>query len=682
MNVYYDLEKLPEFTNSVVTIGSYDGVHQGHQSILRQLKKLAQDAKGESVVVTFHPHPRQVLQPNIQSLRLLSTIEEKIALFEANGVDHLVIVPFSKEFASQSADEYITKFLVRLFSPKYIVIGYDHRFGKGREGNIDYLKKHEAEYGFEVVEIKKQVVDKLGVSSTKVRDALGKGEVNLAHQLLGHPYTLTGTVIEGQKIGRSIGFPTANLQIQDKHKLIPDEGIYAVFATVQPVTLPGRQYTYKAMLYIGKRPTLKKFNNQTVEVNILDFDQDIYGKALTLTFVKQVRGARQFDSRAAWNASLEADRKTTVRLFQSLPEDWKKKALLKNNPSDLASVGIVILNYNGRKWLEQFLPSVLATSYSNTTIYVADNGSTDDSLSFLSKNYPTVQTIVMTENHGFAGGYNNALAQIENEDYFVLLNSDVEVTPQWIDPIIHLMEKDQQIAACQPKILSYKNKAMFEHAGAAGGWIDHLGYPFCRGRVFNVTETDEGQYDDQSEIFWASGAAMFIRSGLYKKLGGFDASFFAHMEEIDLCWRIKRAGYKIMAVPESVVYHVGGGTLDYHNPRKVFLNFRNGLTMLLKNESRSKLLWLLPLRLVLDGLAALLFLTEGKWKNIWAIVRAHWAFFANIPAIRKRAKEYDQQISSVRISEKENKTAHWGGAAIVSFYLKGLRTFQKIVNRQ
>lgn len=672
MNVYHDLSALPTFNSAVVTIGSYDGVHCGHQTILSQLKDLAKKVDGESVVVTFHPHPRQILQPDDTSLRLLNTIDEKIARLEANGVDNVVVVPFSKEFASQTADEYIANFLVRLFSPKYIVIGYDHRFGKGRVGSIDYLKKYEAEFAFEVVEIEKQVVDKLAVSSTKVRQALEAGQVRRAKQLLGHPYTLSGIVVEGQRIGRSIGFPTANLDVKNQYKLIPAEGIYAVYVN-------HKQDTYEAMLYIGKRPTLAFFNNRTIEVNILDFDKEIYGDKLSLTFVKKIRADKQFKSLEALKASIEGDRQKTVALFKSLPEHWQTKEIPDIAIESLASVGVVILNYNGKKWLEKFLPSVVATQYPNATIYVADNGSTDDSLSFLSENYPAVKTIVMDKNHGFAGGYNVALQEIENEEYFVLLNSDVAVSPNWIDPIIAAMEKDKSIGACQPKILNEQQPDHFEHAGAAGGWIDYLGYPFCRGRVFNVTEKDEGQYDDNAEIFWASGASLFIRAKLFKNIGGFDASFFAHMEEIDLCWRIKRAGYKIMAIPESVVYHVGGGTLDYGNPKKVFLNFRNSLVMILKNEKTSKLFWLLPIRLLLDGAAGFLFLVEGKWKNIGAIIKAHWAFFGLIGATRKRAKEFDELIEKVGISSQTNEAAHWKKSAIWGFYLRGRKRFSDLM---
>jgi riboflavin kinase/FMN adenylyltransferase len=672
MNVYHDRSSLPAFRNAVITIGSFDGVHKGHQSILMQMQDLARQIAGESIVITFHPHPRQVLQPDDHSLRLLSTIDEKIALLEMYGVDHVVVVPFTKDFSNQSADAYIKLFLVEWFSPKYIVIGYDHHFGKGREGNIDYLKKHEATFGFKVVEIEKQVVDNLAVSSTKVRQALESGQVTKAHQLSGHPYTLSGTVVEGQRIGRQIGFPTANLDIKNPYKLIPAEGIYAVLVKHQ-------QDTYKAMLYIGKRPTLEVFDNRTIEVNLLDFDKDIYGDQLSLTFVKRIRNDRQFHSLDELRMQIEKDRQKTIALFQSIPEKWTVEDVAEKDENSFSRAGVVILNYNGRKWLERFLPSVLKTTYPNATIYVADNGSSDDSLAMLSEKFPDVKTIVMPLNHGFAEGYNVALQQIQEEEYFVLLNSDVEVSPNWLEPVIALMEADKSVGACQPKILSEQTQDYFEHAGASGGFMDYLGYPFCRGRVLNVIEKDNGQYDDQVEIFWASGAALFVRAQLFKDIGGFDTRFFAHMEEIDLCWRIKRAGYKIMAVPASVVYHVGGGTLEYDNPRKVFLNFRNSLDMLTKNEAALKLIWLLPLRLLLDGLAGILFFSEGKWKNIAAIAQAHWAYFASLRSVWQRRKSDRKLIEKVRINEKESHAGRWNGSVVIGYYLQGRKKFMDLI---
>ncbi|MFC2176721.1 glycosyltransferase family 2 protein [Bacteroidota bacterium] len=291
------------------------------------------------------------------------------------------------------------------------------------------------------------------------------------------------------------------------------------------------------------------------------------------------------------------------------------------------NVAVVILNWNGRDFLNQFLPSVIKHSV-GARVYVADNASTDDSVSFLKANFLEVSLIQLSENLGFAGGYNHALQNLE-EDYFVLLNSDVETTPNWITPIITLMDLDEKIAACQPKIRSYNERDKFEYAGASGGFIDQYGYPFCRGRLFDALETDNGQYDDVKEVFWATGACLFVRRDVYQQLGGLDEDFFAHMEEIDFCWRLKRAGYKVMVQPASVVYHVGGGTLAKSNPRKTFLNFRNGLILMLKNLPKEELFTKLFSRLVLDGVAAIKFLLTGYPRDFWAVVRAHGAFHSN-----------------------------------------------------
>lgn len=288
-----------------------------------------------------------------------------------------------------------------------------------------------------------------------------------------------------------------------------------------------------------------------------------------------------------------------------------------------STVAVVILNYNGAQYLQQFLPAVLASSYVNKRVIVADNASTDNSLQIVNEHFPTVEVLVNTQNDGFAGGYNWALAQVQS-DYYVLLNSDVEVTPNWIEPIIALMESDKQIAACQPKILSYHNQQSFEYAGASGGWIDALGYPFSRGRIFDVLENDNSQYDTTERIFWASGAAMFVRSNIYHALDGLDTFFFAHQEEIDLCWRMQLAGYCIMVCPASVVYHVGAGTLP-RGGRKVFLNFRNNLLMLAKNLPLKEKLYKLPFRFLLDAVSAWKGLLHGDSYFFVAIVKAHFA---------------------------------------------------------
>jgi GT2 family glycosyltransferase len=296
---------------------------------------------------------------------------------------------------------------------------------------------------------------------------------------------------------------------------------------------------------------------------------------------------------------------------------------------------IVILNWNGKKLLEQFLPSVVNYSSKEAEVYVADNASTDNSISFVKEHFPTVKIVQNTKNGGYAKGYNDALQHIE-ADVFCLVNSDIEVTENWLTPIIDIFSREENTAAIQPKILDYKDKTKFEYAGAGGGFIDAFGYPFCRGRLFDHLETDNGQFDDASKIFWASGACFFIRSSVFKELQGFDEDFFAHQEEIDLCWRANNKGYDIKYVGTSTVYHVGGATLDTLNPRKTYLNFRNSLLSLLKNLPTSKLFSVIFLRLVLDGLAAVKFLIELKPKHLLAILKAHFSFYKNFLKFLKK----------------------------------------------
>lgn len=300
----------------------------------------------------------------------------------------------------------------------------------------------------------------------------------------------------------------------------------------------------------------------------------------------------------------------------------------------MKKIAVVVLNWNGVKLLEQFLPSVLAFS-DEASIYVADNASTDASIAVIKKQFPSVKIIQNKGNFGFAKGYNVALEKVE-EAYYALVNSDIEVTKNWLVPILELFETEAKTAIIQPKILDYKKKSHFEYAGAAGGYIDQFGYPFCRGRIFETIEEDHNQYDDEIEIFWASGACFFIRKEVYRKLNGFEEVFFAHQEEIDLCWRAFNLGYTSKYTSRSVVYHVGGATLNESNPRKTFLNFRNSLLMLVKNLPKNKLVTLVFLRLCLDGLAGIQFLMTGKFMHCWAIVKAHYAFYNLIPQVAKK----------------------------------------------
>lgn len=298
------------------------------------------------------------------------------------------------------------------------------------------------------------------------------------------------------------------------------------------------------------------------------------------------------------------------------------------------SVAIVILNYNGQHYLEKFLPKVIEHSGSHA-IWIADNASTDHSLEWLSAHYPNLNTLVISENKGYAGGYNDALRRIQ-ADYYILLNSDIEVTENWIAPVIAFMESDPLIAACQPKIRAYDLPTHFEYAGAAGGYMDYLGYPFCRGRIFDTREEDLGQYDDEKDVFWATGACLFVRSSAFHAASGFDESFFAHMEEIDLCWRLLNMRFRITYCGKSTVYHVGGGTLHKSNPKKTFLNYRNNLIMLYKNLPKGRRWKTVLIRLVLDGISSVRFMATGAWPDVLAIVRAHFAFYAMIPELTRK----------------------------------------------
>ena len=320
----------------------------------------------------------------------------------------------------------------------------------------------------------------------------------------------------------------------------------------------------------------------------------------------------------------------------------------------MTKTAVVILNWNGRKFLEKFLPSVITFSKEDAEIIIADNASSDDSLEFMQKEYPEIRVIKNAENGGFSKGYNDALSQID-ADFYVLLNSDIEVTPHWIKPIITLMESDKTIAVCQPKLLSYAEPEKFEYAGAAGGFIDKYGYPFCRGRIFQNLETDNGQYDNVCEIFWASGAAMFVRAELYHKFGGLDNDFFAHMEEIDFCWRLKNEGYKVMYCPDSKVFHVGGGTLPKNNSKKTYLNFRNNFYLLYKNLPSDKLFKVFIIRLLLDFVAGIKFLTEGGYKDLFAVVKAHFSFYFSLKKNYKKRKS----ISHTKVSEMYNGNIVW-----------------------
>jgi GT2 family glycosyltransferase len=334
----------------------------------------------------------------------------------------------------------------------------------------------------------------------------------------------------------------------------------------------------------------------------------------------------------------------------------------------MTRTAVVILNYNGAQLLRQFLPSVIAHS-GEADIIVADNGSSDDSIAVLKGEFPGVALIELQKNYGFCGGYNRALKQVK-ADYYVLLNSDVEVTPDWLLPLERILATQSTVAAVQPKILSYHEKSKFEYAGAAGGFIDLLGYPFCRGRILGYVETDEGQYNDEREIFWATGACIMIRSDTYHRFGGLDESLFAHMEEIDLCWKINRSAQKVYYSGKSTVFHKGAGTLGYNSPFKVYLNFRNGLILIYKHLSPSELIYKIPARLMLDWLAALMFLFQGKARSAGAIIKAHRHFIGHLTDHKKKRKE----IQGMYPSYPRNNI--YRGLIIIDFYLRNRKRLE------
>ena len=338
----------------------------------------------------------------------------------------------------------------------------------------------------------------------------------------------------------------------------------------------------------------------------------------------------------------------------------------------MVKVAVVILNWNGRKMLERFLPSLIEHSCKEATIIVADNASTDDSLQWMGEHYPNIDTIVLDYNYGFAEGYNKVLKKIEAE-YFILLNSDVEVGSHWLAPLVEYMDLHTDVAACQPKLLAYHNKSSFEYAGASGGYIDRFGYPFCRGRLFETVEKDNGQYDTTTDILWASGACLMIRSKDYWEVGGLDGRFFAHNEEIDLCWRLRLAGRRVVCLPQSHVFHVGGGTLPKGNSRKTYLNFRNNLTMLYKNLSEAELRSVMRWRWFLDYFAAwqtLIF--KGNWGDFCAIYRARKDFKRWLPQFEEDRKRIQTMRQNTNIPEKKSYSILW------QYYIKKHRLFSEL----
>lgn len=659
MRIFRKLEEIPEIDKAVITIGSFDGVHRGHQKIISRITQLAQEIGGQSVIITFNPHPRSIIFPKDDSLSLLNTLDEKIMLMESFGVDNLVIVPFTIEFSQMHPRDYIENFLLKYFKPTYIAIGYDHRFGLNREGNIELLKQYGTERNYKVIKIEPQEIEENTISSTKIRKAVQNAEMSMAQRYLDYHYLLSGKVVYGQQLGKKLGFPTANIEIKDKKKLIPPDGVYAVFVR-------HGESKFEGMMYIGNRPTISGKSEKSIEVNIFDFNDNIYDDTLTLELVMFIREDMKFENLQKLKLQLHEDEIQT-RLILS---EYKKRYF-----DEKVKCSIVILNYNGEEYLESYLPSISYSSNEHVDVVIVDNCSTDDSVDYVNEWHPEIRVVEYSKNYGFAEGYNKALKSIETE-YTVILNNDVLVTENWLDPILKIMDEDPKIAACQPKIRSLSEPTKFEHAGAAGGYLDTLAYAFCKGRILDHVETDEGQYNENTEVFWASGAAMVVRTDLFNKLGGFDHSYFAHYEEIDLCWRMKRAGYKIMSINESVVYHLGGGTLPYESSKKIYLNFRNSLTTYIKNEQGALKYPKFIFRLVLDGGASVVLFVQGQWNAIPTIIRAHWFVFMNIVHIFKTKRHFDQLVRKYSIGP-ENKKGRFKGIIPISFYLFSKKTYDK-----
>lgn len=332
---------------------------------------------------------------------------------------------------------------------------------------------------------------------------------------------------------------------------------------------------------------------------------------------------------------------------------------------------VVILSYNGKKWHELFLPTIIAEAETGYEVIVADNASTDDTLQYVQQTFPSVKTFQIAINRGFSNGYSEALKHIQAK-YYVLLSADFEVTHGWFPPLIDAMQRYPGLAACQPKLRYWRERECFEYAGAGGGFKDNLGYLFCRGRIFNDLEKDDGQYNDDIEVFWASGGCFMVRADLYHKMGGLDADLYAHMEEVDLCWRLKNAGYKIGYIGQSTVYHVGGSVISYGSPQKLYYNFRNSLILLLKNETTSKLLWLLPTRFVLDGIAGLQMLLKGNVKGTLTIIKAHFNFYANIGKWLNRRKEAKKLVTH------RNKEGYYPRSIVWDYFILRNKTFPKL----
>ncbi|MEP7196955.1 MAG: bifunctional riboflavin kinase/FAD synthetase [Saprospiraceae bacterium] len=649
----YGHDVLPEFKNAIVTIGAFDGFHRAHQEIVDTLCKLASKSKGQSVLISFDPHPKLVLKQSNKDVYLLSTLQEKIQLLAQTELEYLILVPFSLEFSQLVPEEYIENFLIKNFHPHTIVVGFDHRFGINSLGDIGLLRAYSNEGKFNLLEINKKEENNSKIASSTIRKAILENNFSVATQQLGRPYSISGTVVRGRNVGSQIGYPTANLEIEDKTKLIPQPGIYAALVSYN-------ETDYNAMLYIGSRPTLGDNLKQSIEIHIIKFEGYLYGEKLEVKIISFIRADEKFES---INRLVDQIKLDHFKIEQVLAKFHLTYASQKKNPS----IAVVILNYNGEHLLRKYLPGVFSNLPKNARLVVIDNASTDESLNFLHYNYPEVKRIVLKKNYGFAEGYNKGLGQID-ADYFLLLNSDVEIKNDFVTPLVKRIQSDPCNLAVQPKILSLKEPKKFEYAGAAGGLMDLLGYTFAYGRILDEVEEDNHQYDTACQIFWASGAAILINANIYRSLGGFDADYFAHQEEVDLCWRIQRAGGKIWYDPKSEVYHLGGGTLEYNDPNKIFLNFKNNLSTIFKNVPYIYLIFLLPVRFVLDFLIAIKYLFSGKFNLFFKVIEAYIISIISTFYLMYKKDHYNIKIESTSIESSKLKGL-LKGSLFIHYYL-------------
>lgn len=658
MKIFRDIEQLPNFKNGVATIGSFDGVHLGHRQLIRRIVQMAREINGESILITFYPHPRSIVDP--ENVKLLTVLEEKIDLLDSMKIDNLVIVPFDLSFSQQSPQEYVEEFLIKKINPTALVIGYDHKFGKNRRGNIELLHKYASHFPNGITQISKKEVQNITISSSKTRSYLKEGQIEQANGLLDYYYLLTGKVVSGDKIGREIGYPTANIEINDKQKLIPAPGVYAARAMIE-------DQVYNGMLYIGTRPTISNSTEMKIEINLFDFDQDIYHKEIRLSIYAFIREDLTMSSLTILQKQLAKDKKSTLEYFNQL-ENY--------STSQSSKIAIGILTHNSRERLESFLPSVSDSTNMKFQSYIIDNASSDDTIEFTQEWFPEVAVIQFGNNYGYAKGYNKAIEQIESK-YIVLLNDDVLVTPNWLNPIIKAMDADKSIGACMPTILDYENKNKYEYAGAAGGMLDRYGIPFCKGRIFDHIESLNPNYQIDNEVFWASGAAFVVRTDLLINFEGLDESFFAHQEEIDFCWRIKNAGYKVMSIANSKVYHVGASTLGYDNPHKTYLNVRNNHWMMIKNHQGSNLFSILFLRVLQDKIGALKLLLSGDFKKSFAVMKGLTHAYLQIRKKLKQRKSTRRLIAKYAIG-RPNTNGRTDFSIAFRYFIKKQRTFENL----